>query len=301
MRKKEEKERKIKKVRVKSYGLHRGRVIILWLLFIGAFVFAIYKNFTGIDKHTIHEKEVIQEKVTDTTGIEKFARNFAGYYFSWDTKEATALKERSDNLSKYMSKDIYEYSQSMLNNTKNMSEVTGMDVWKVEDMGNGEYRVYMDVVQKITGESGTKEAGQSCQMDIYKEKDGSMIVVTLPTLAQETGFSDYRPEKKETVRDLDNKTEEEIKGFLEDFFKVYPVSAETELKYYAEPGTVAVINKEGITYKSIDDMTVTEYKDNAAKVSVKVTYLLNSTQAAQTQQYDLAIKKTDNWKIIEVR
>ena len=54
------KEKKEKKQKGKSYGLHKGRTTVLWLLFISAFAFAVYKNFTGIDRHTVHEKEIIK-------------------------------------------------------------------------------------------------------------------------------------------------------------------------------------------------------------------------------------------------
>lgn len=37
-----------------------------WVLFGTAFVFAIYKNITGIDTHTVHEAKVIETKVIDT-------------------------------------------------------------------------------------------------------------------------------------------------------------------------------------------------------------------------------------------
>ena len=289
---------KEKKQKGKSYGLHRGRTTVLWLLFIGAFVFAVYKNFTGIDRHTVHEKEVIREVVTDTNGVEKFARDFAEYYFSWDSADTLALKERSEALKQYMTDEIYSYAQSMINETKNASQVAGLDILEVSDMGDSVYRVRMEVVQNITGESGVKKVDQYYQMDVYTDDDG-MVVVTLPTLAGFGGFSEYEPESKKEVRELDNETREEIQGFLEDFFRVYPVSQETELKYYAKPGTVEMIAHEGIEYQEIDEMKITEYTDDIAQVSVKVTYLFQSTQTKQTQQYELVLEKTDNWKIIE--
>ena len=36
----------------------KSAVIVLWLLFIcPGFVFAVYKNFTAVDTHTVHEKK----------------------------------------------------------------------------------------------------------------------------------------------------------------------------------------------------------------------------------------------------
>ena len=188
----------------------------------------------------------------------------------------------------------------MINETKNTSQVAELDILQVSDMGDSVYRVYMEVVQNITGESGVKKVDQYYQTDVYTDEDG-MVVVTLPTLAEAGGFSGYEPESEKEVRELDYKVKEEVQGFLEDFFKVYPVSQETELKYYAKPGTVEVIAQEGFEYQEINEMKITEYEDDMVKVSVKVTYLFQFTQTRQTQQYELTLQKTDNWKIIEVR
>lgn len=75
--KKEHKENKIKKVLyqkepVIQVGTNKKMVIILWCILILSVVFGIYKNFTAIDKHTVHEKKVIQEKMTDTNAVENF-------------------------------------------------------------------------------------------------------------------------------------------------------------------------------------------------------------------------------------
>ena len=54
--KKTEKQQKPKKLRVYTVNSHKPAVIVLWLLFICGFAFAVYKNFTAIDTHTVHEK-----------------------------------------------------------------------------------------------------------------------------------------------------------------------------------------------------------------------------------------------------
>ena len=74
--KKTEKQQKPKKLRVYTVNSHKPAVIVLWLLFICGFVFAVYKNFTAIDTHTIHEKEIIDRRVEDTNGVEAFVTNF---------------------------------------------------------------------------------------------------------------------------------------------------------------------------------------------------------------------------------
>ena len=50
--KKTEKQQKPKKLCVYTVNSRKPTVIVLWLLFICGFAFAVYKNFTAIDTHT---------------------------------------------------------------------------------------------------------------------------------------------------------------------------------------------------------------------------------------------------------
>ena len=60
--KKKEKQQKPKKLRVYTVNSRKPTVIVLWLLFVCGFVFAVYKNFTAIDTHTVHEKEIVERR-----------------------------------------------------------------------------------------------------------------------------------------------------------------------------------------------------------------------------------------------
>ena len=70
---------KQKKPRVLSIGTRRPVVIALWALLICAFAFAVYKDFTAVDTHTVHETTVVQEEVTDTNAIESFVTTVCGF------------------------------------------------------------------------------------------------------------------------------------------------------------------------------------------------------------------------------
>ena len=65
-----------KKVRTVKVGTHKKTVIALWVVLIASVSFGVYKNFTAIDQHTTHEKEIIELRLQDTNGIENFVKNF---------------------------------------------------------------------------------------------------------------------------------------------------------------------------------------------------------------------------------
>ena len=56
-----QKKQKEKKLKVYKVNTHKKTVIALWVLLAMSFLFAVYKNFTAIDIHTVHETKVIEE------------------------------------------------------------------------------------------------------------------------------------------------------------------------------------------------------------------------------------------------
>lgn len=69
-------ETKSKKQKVRTVGTRKKSVIVLWILLIGSLAFGIYKNFTAIDQHTVHEKEIVESNIVDTNAIESFTKDF---------------------------------------------------------------------------------------------------------------------------------------------------------------------------------------------------------------------------------
>lgn len=66
------KEPKEKKVRTVKVGTHKKTVIALWVVLVASVSFGVYKNFTAIDQHTTHEKEIIELCLQDTIGTDSF-------------------------------------------------------------------------------------------------------------------------------------------------------------------------------------------------------------------------------------
>lgn len=73
--KKTENQQKPKKLRVYTANSRKPAVIALWLLFVCGFAFAMYKSFTAIDTHTVHEKEIIERRVEVNQSIKVDTKN----------------------------------------------------------------------------------------------------------------------------------------------------------------------------------------------------------------------------------
>jgi len=98
-------ETKPSKIKVKSIGMRKKLVTVLWVVLISSLVFAIYKNFTAIDQHTVHEKEVIETKLVDTSAIESFTKNFVKDYYTWQNNKES-IEQREKKLSYYLTEEL---------------------------------------------------------------------------------------------------------------------------------------------------------------------------------------------------
>ena len=101
------KEPKEKKVRTFKVGTHKKSVIALWAVLIASVSFGVYKNFTAIDMHTVHETETIQLRLHDTSGIENFVKNFAKSYYTWNNSKE-AIEARTQAISGYLTKELQD-------------------------------------------------------------------------------------------------------------------------------------------------------------------------------------------------
>ena len=100
-----QKKQKEKKLKVYKVNTHKKTVIALWVLLAVSFLFAVYKNFTAIDIHTVHETKVIEEQILDTHKIENFVENFAEVYYSWE-QSAASIDNRTNALKGYLTGEL---------------------------------------------------------------------------------------------------------------------------------------------------------------------------------------------------
>lgn len=288
---------KAKKVKVQTVGTRKKSVIILWVLLISSLAFGIYKNFTAVDQHTVHEKEIIETEVVDTNAIESFTRNFVAVYHAWEN-ETAALEARTVALSEYMTDDLQSLNADMLgDDIATSAEVTDVSIWSVNEETENTYAVVYSVHQQISEEDDDSSARSTYRMVLHQNDTGDLVITQNPIPWNDIQKSDYEPEIMENNNTVDSETEEEINAFLETFFAAYPTATEQELNYYVKDDVLPPID-ENYTFSELID-PVLQVHDGQTKVWVTVKYLDEITQANQLSQYELVLKKDDNWMIVE--
>ncbi|MDB2851750.1 conjugal transfer protein, partial [Clostridioides difficile] len=235
---------KEKKVRTVKVGTHKKTVIALWVVLIASVSFGVYKNFTAIDMHTVHETETIQLRLTDTNGIENFVKNFAKSYYTWNNSKE-AIEARTQAISDYLTKELQDLNvDTIRTDIPTSSAVTDVIVWSIEQLGTDTFSATYEVDQQIKEGEQTTAVKATYTVKVHVDADGDMVIIQNPTLAPAIEKSEYEPKTLETDASVDADTVNDATAFLETFFNLYPTATEKELAYYVARNVLEPIGKD---------------------------------------------------------
>ena len=297
--KKTEKQQKPKKLRVYTANSRKPAVIALWLLFICGFVFAVYKNFTAIDTHTVHEKEIVEWRVEDTSGVEAFVRNFAKTYYSWSNNK-DSVAQRTDALTGYLTEDLQRLTaDTVKSDVEVSSSVQDIQIWSVEQNGSeNDFAVVFTVAQTISNGKKKDTVSSVYKTMVHKDDNGDMVITQAPTITGKPAKSAYTPKAAEPDGTVSAAESEDITDFLTTFFTLYPTATEKELSYYVSSGSMPTVKCADYTFSQLKG-TVLNKNGDTVTATVAVEYLDSVTQMTQISQFELVLKLVDeNWKIV---
>ena len=297
--KKTEKQQKPKKLRVYTVNSRKPAVIVLWLLFICGFVFAVYKNFTAIDTHTVHEKEIVEWRVEDTSGVEAFVRNFAKTYYSWSNNK-DSVAQRTDALTGYLTEDLQRLTaDTVKSDVAVSSSVQNIQIWSVEQNGSeNDFAVVFTVAQMISDGKKKDTVSSVYKTAVHKDDNGDMVITQAPTITGKPAKSNYTPKAAEPDGTVSAAESEDITDFLTTFFTLYPTATEKELSYYVSGDSMPPVKCADYTFSQLKS-TVLNKDGDTVTATVAVEYLDNITKMTQVSQFELALKRVDeNWKIV---
>ncbi|WP_017472864.1 conjugal transfer protein [Amphibacillus jilinensis] len=289
--------KKEKKAKVRTIGKRKKLVLFLWFLLISSLAFGIYKNFTAIDQHTIHEREIIESRIQDTTAIESFTRNFVTDYYSWEN-ETESLDERTEKLKDYLTEELQALNSDMIReDIPTSSNVQNINIWSITEEKENIFSVVYSVRQKITEEKDSSLTSSTYRVVLYQDEQGNLVIIQNPTLWNQPEKSYFTPKQVDSNGTVESETAEEVTIFLETFFAFYPTATEQELAYYVKNNALPVIEKD-YTFSELVNPVFQEI-DNQIKVWVTVRYLDETTKATQFSQYELLLEKDTNWMIVK--
>lgn len=291
----------MKKIKVKNVKLRKTTTTLLWVLLFGSLVFGVYKNFTAIDQHTVHEKKVIKTKVVDTNLISTYVEDFAQVFYSWKP-EKESLEKRNEALQQFLPDDLQQLNQEMIrSDIPTTSTVKKVKIWNVDQLNQNDYSVVFSVVQNIEESKGEKkeqkEIDSAFSLKVRTDGYDRLSILSNPIMSSLPRKLVINSNPVQDDMRVDQRTKDEIVEFLNTFFKVYPTAKKTELQYYVDGKDIKEINMNYI----FSEIKQINYFTTAEGVNVKVVavYLDQDTKAALQFTYDFVVKKTEKkWIII---
>ncbi|MEN0785344.1 conjugal transfer protein, partial [Listeria monocytogenes] len=239
-----EKRNKVKKIPTIKVGMNKKMTMTLWLLLLTSIAFGVYKNFTAIDQHTIHEKEVIEQRVIDTNKIESFSRNFITIFYSWEHNQK-ALDQRTEKLKNYLTEELQVLNADMVRtDIPTNSTVESIQFWDIKPIDKNNFDVLFTVRQNITEQDKKQVVNSAYTLTVHLDDKENMIIVKNPTVSSIPVKSNYKPKASDSDGTVDAKTTEDIDSFFKTFFKLYPKANEKELSYYVNNQALKPINRE---------------------------------------------------------
>jgi hypothetical protein len=289
---------KEKKPRVYKANPRKKIVIALWVLLGISFSFAVFKHFTAIETHTIHETKIIEKEYVDTHNVENFVENFAKIYYSWEQTDKS-IDNRMDKLKDYLTDELQALNvDTVRKDIPVSSSLRGVQIWSVVPDGENQFNVTYSVDQLITEGEDKKKVQSAYKVTVYVEDSGNMVLIKNPTITSIPKKSDYTPKVKESDGLIDSITTDEINEFLTTFFKLYPTATAKELSYYVNDGVLKPIGKDYVFSELVNP--IYNRMENQVTVSLAVKYLDQHTKATQVSQFDLILEKNENnWKIVD--
>lgn len=299
-KKKDKKQMKEKKPKVLSLNPRKKFVLCLWGLLGISFSFAVYKHFTAIDTHTIHETTIVEQELVDTNSIENFVRNFSQVYYAWESDNEDSLEERNNELENYLTNDLHSLNSVMIStDIPTSSSVRNVQIWSIKQDNEieNQYGVTISVSQQIIEEEEERTIESAYEVTVHVDEDTNLVIIRNPTLTTSPAKSSYEPTSLENDNALDSEMREEIDEFLATFFTLYPTASQSELSYYVEDGVLPLIQKEYVFSELINPVYLQEGEN--VRASVFVRYQDGRTKADQLSQYEFILEKNGTWKIIE--
>ncbi|MEI3605388.1 conjugal transfer protein [Pseudogracilibacillus sp. SE30717A] len=290
-------ETKSRKMKVRAVGTRKKTITFLWILLIGSLAFGIYKNFTAIDQHTVHEREIVETKIMDTNTIESFTKNFVKDYYTWQN-EKDSIEQRAEKVSSYLTEDLQALNTDTIrDDIPTSSSVSGIDIWSVSPEHDNTYSVVYSVDQKITEDKNSQWIRSTYRILLHQDSIGNLVITQNPTLWNLPKKSDYEPQQPESNGTVDSDTVQEVTEFLETFFAFYPTATDKELAYYVKNSALPPIDKDYLFLELVNP--VFQQSVNQVHVWVSVKYLDEVTKTMQISQYSLTLEKEMNWMIVE--
>ena len=294
------KENKKVKKKTKRIGTRKKSVTILWCLWLIMTGKGMWWNLTAVDTYTVYNETVVESRVRSLSGVENFVERFAREFFTF-SRETVALGERTENLTRFMSDEMFRMNSGMLAvESGSTSRVIDFFVWHTEQYDENNFEVLFSVVQMIEeyyaeDYYATEIVEVAYEVSVHKDNYQN-IVINRKRFANAPNRSDYVTERLSGDLNVDAELRANATGFLELFFGLYPNATNQQLAFYVRDNALEAFYRDMEFLQLINPVFVVD--DDNIIVDVAVEYLCRVTNTNLIASYRLRLEEFNESFII---
>ncbi|MFF5996507.1 conjugal transfer protein [Lysinibacillus sp. KU-BSD001] len=296
-RKLERKGKKLNNFTPKGYRARRVGVYTFWTLFVGMFLFVgLLVLSNGSDDSDVKD-EILYDKVASQEAT-VFAQNFIKAYFTWKRTDE-GIVARQQALAPYLANGL-DVNAGLVTKSVNWdSTYLSSQVRDVETIEEGIGQITFQVNSKLSNGEAEKVVEQFMIVPIAFDGE-TFGVYGLPKFTDITDYTTVKIVTDKRLKTASTDESNEIKAFVETFFKTYVEGEYEQLRYLlVKDSKITGLNS---TYVFNEVGEVEVLKDEAetgfiANVDVLVTNPVTSIQTLMN--YQLSIKKSADKFVVQ--
>lgn len=255
--------------------------------------------------------QIVQhENFATSEGARTFAQNFLKEYLTWDINN---YQDRVDRLKPYIRSGLDEQAGVRFDKLTGNSSLKKIESWEISETGKDTSLITFRTTQTITTsvqstdaagvvtnqEQTTEPFEKWIQVPIITDGKG-FLVNGIPTYTSKPAAANIKPvETSQEAANIEPKIKDEIKEFLNTFYKQYSTGTIEELEYLTLDKDIRPLDST-IVFNELQNLVVLKEKDKEYTIESEALFTDNNSKAQLVQKYKMTVSKENGrWQVIK--
>ena len=296
-RKLERKGKKLNDFTPKGYRVRRIGVYTFWSLFVGMFLFLGLLILSNGSDESNEKDEILYDKVASQEAT-VFAENFIKAYFNWKRTDE-GIVARQQALTPYLAKGLDVNAGLVAQSVAWDSSYLSSQIRDVAIIEQGIGQITFQVKSKLS--NGTEEKVVEQFMIVPIAFDGETFgVYELPKFTDIGNHTTVKVVTDKRLKTASTDESNEIKAFVETFFKTYVEGEYEQLRYLlVKDSDITGLNAKYL-FQEINEVEVLKNEAETGFIANVNVAVSNPETAIQTlMSYQLSIKKSADKFVVQ--
>lgn len=296
-RKLERKGKKLNDFTPKGYRARRYGVYAFWSVFIGIFLFLGLLLLSNGSDDSDKKEDILYDKVASQEAT-VFAQNFMRAYFQWERTDE-GIVARQQALSPYLVKGLDINAGLVTKGLEWNSTYLSSQIRDVAIIEPGIGQLTFQVKSKLS--NGKEEKVLEQFMVVPIAYDGASFgIYELPKYTDMANQTTVKAVKDKRLKTAATEDSNEVKAFVETFFKTYVEGEYEQLRYLlVKDSDITGLNAK-YTFKAVNEIEVLQDEAETGFIANVNVAIVNPVTMLETMMsYQLSIKKSEDKFVVK--